>query len=95
MNEDILAGEGRDIGGKFKETAGDVVGNPSLQAEGLADQIAGKVQKAAGSMRDAVSENAGPMVDRAKDFARKRPFAAFALAGVVGIALLNTLRGKK
>ena len=95
MNEDILAGEGRDIGGKIKETAGDVVGNPSLQAEGLGDQLAGKVQKVSGSVRDALDQNVAPLVERGKDFARKRPFAALALAGVLGIALINTLRGKR
>jgi uncharacterized protein YjbJ (UPF0337 family) len=95
MNEDILEGEGRDIGGKIKETAGDVVGSPGLQAEGLGDQLAGKAQKVAGTVRDAVNENAGPLIEKGKDFARKRPFAALALAGVLGVALLNTLRGKR
>ena len=56
MNNDILEGEGRDIGGKIKETAGDVVGSPGLQAEGLGDQLAGKAQKVAGTMRDAVKK---------------------------------------
>lgn len=37
MNEAMLAGEGRDIVGKVKETAGDVSGDRSLQGEGLAD----------------------------------------------------------
>ena len=95
MNDDMLEGEGRDIGGKIKETAGDVVGNPSLQAEGIGDQLAGKVQKVTGSVRDAVNQNAGPLLERGRDFARKRPFAALAPAGVVGVALLNTLRGKR
>ena len=95
MNDDMLEGEGRDIGGKIKETAGDVVGNPSLQAEGIGDQLAGKVQKVTGNLRDAVNQNAGPLLERGRDFARKRPFAALALAGVVGVALLNTLRGKR
>jgi len=95
MNSDVARGEGRNIGGKIKETAGDVVGNPSLQAEGLGDQIAGKVQKVTGTLRDAVSDNAVPLIERGKDFARKRPFAALALAGVLGVALLNTLLGKR
>jgi len=95
MNSDTLEGEGRDIGGKIKETAGDVVGSPDLQAEGLGDQIAGKVQKVTGTLRDAVSENAVPLIERGKDFARKRPIAALALAGVLGVALLNTLFGKR
>ena len=52
----------------------------ALQTEGLADQASGTAQKAVGA---------------AKDFAKSSPFAAAALAGVLGIALLNTLRGKK
>lgn len=36
----------------------------------------------------------GPMVDQVKDFAKRRPFAFAAVAGVLGVALLNTLRGK-
>jgi ElaB/YqjD/DUF883 family membrane-anchored ribosome-binding protein len=33
-------------------------------------------------------------VDKATSFAKERPWATAALAGVVGMALLNTLRGK-
>ena len=95
MNSDTLKGEGRDIGGKIKETAGDLTGNADLQAEGLGDQIAGKVQKAAGTLRDAVTDTSTPLIERGKEFARRRPFAALALAGVIGVALLNTLRGKR
>ena len=76
MNEDKLTGEGRDIAGKVKETAGDMTGNTSLQGDGIGDQLAGKAQKVLGA-------------------ARERPWAAAALAGVLGIALINTLRGKR
>ena len=34
------------------------------------------------------------MVNKATEFAKARPWASAALAGVVGVALLNTLRGK-
>jgi uncharacterized protein YjbJ (UPF0337 family) len=95
MNDDQLSGEGRDLTGKVKETAGDFTGNSSLQSEGLADQLQGKAQKAYGAATDALSGGVGPLVDQAKGFAQKRPFAAAALLGVVGLALLNTLRGKR
>jgi hypothetical protein len=36
-----------------------------------------------------------PLVDKAKAFAKSRPFASAALVGVLGIALINTLRGKR
>src|SRR6478609_4956320 len=35
----------------------------------------------------------GPIVDKAKSFAKDRPWATGALLGVTAIALLNTLRG--
>ena len=35
-----------------------------------------------------------PLIDKARGFAKARPFASAALVGVVGIALLNTLRGR-
>lgn len=95
MNSDTIGGTGRDIGGKVKETAGDVTGNASLQGEGLGDQLTGKAQKAYGSAKDALGGGVGPLADKAKGFARERPFAAAALAGVIGLALLNTLRGKR
>lgn len=80
MNEDQIAGTGREVVGKIKETAGDVLNDPQLQGNGVADQIQGKTQQALG---------------KAKEFAKSRPYAVATLAGVLGIALLNTLRGKK
>ena len=94
MNDDRIGGEVRDIGGKLKETAGNLTGDRQLQSEGLADQVGGKVQKGVGLARDTLS-GTGPIVDQVKDFARRRPFAFAAVAGVLGVALLNTLRGKR
>jgi ElaB/YqjD/DUF883 family membrane-anchored ribosome-binding protein len=48
----------------------------------------------AGTTQEKLTNAAAPYIDKAKGFAKERPFAAAALAGVVGIALLNTLRGK-
>jgi ElaB/YqjD/DUF883 family membrane-anchored ribosome-binding protein len=45
-----------------------------------------------GSLRDAIGNN--QMANKATTFAKQRPWATAALAGVVGVALLNTLRGK-
>ena len=95
MNSDTLGGEGRDLGGKVKETAGNLTGDSALQGEGLTDQVTGKLQKALGNARDAVSDGAGPLADRVRSFARERPWAAATVAGVLGVALINTLRGKK
>ncbi|WP_137788058.1 CsbD family protein [Sphingomonas sp. 3P27F8] len=95
MNEDTIGGEGRDIIGKVKETAGDVSGNSSLQGEGLVDQLTGKAQKVIGAARDAVGPGGDALAQKATDFAKKRPFAVAALVGVLGVALINTLRGKR
>ena len=80
MNNDTLTGSGTDLKGKFKETMGDATGDSKLQQDGLSDQLTGKAQKGVGAVRD---------------FARNRPVVAATLAGVVGIAILNTLRGKQ
>ena len=93
MNSTTLSGEGQDLGGNLKEGLGKVTGDKSLQGEGVADQLAGNAKQAIGAAKDAIG-NPGPLIDKAKGFAKERPFAAAALAGVVGLALLNTLRGK-
>ncbi|MEO5938953.1 MAG: CsbD family protein [Sphingomonas sp.] len=95
MNEDTMGGEARDIAGKVKETAGNVTGDTGLQGDGLLDQLAGKAQKAMGSARDAIGPNGDALAQKATDFAKKRPFAVAALLGVLGIALINTVRGRR
>jgi hypothetical protein len=42
-----------------------------------------------------VTGEAGSTVERFKQFAREKPFATATAIGIVGIALLNTLSGKK
>ena len=44
------------------------------------------------SLKNAIGNN--QMANKATTFAKERPWATAALAGVVGVALLNTLRGK-
>ncbi|NJC33097.1 uncharacterized protein YjbJ (UPF0337 family) [Sphingomonas jejuensis] len=95
MNNSTLEGATRDLGGSVKEVAGIATGDRSLEAEGRTDQFGGKLQKAYGNAADAVQQQAGPLADKARSFAKERPWATAALAGVVGIALLNTLRGKR
>lgn len=79
MNDDTISGGITDIAGKGKEAAGALTGSPSLRAEGQTDQLTGKSQK---------------LVGKVKDFARERPVLATTLAGVLGVAFLNTLRGR-
>lgn len=44
------------------------------------------------SLKNTLGNN--QMVNKATEFAKARPWASAALAGVVGVALLNTLRGR-
>jgi uncharacterized protein YjbJ (UPF0337 family) len=79
MNSDTVVGQTKNATGQVKEVAGKALGDEQMQGEGIADQISGTVQNVFG---------------KARDFARERPFAAAALGGVIGLAILNTLRGK-
>ena len=80
MNNDTLEGQGRNVTGQIKEAVGKATGDEQLQGAGIADQWSGTVQNAYG---------------KARDFARQRPMTAAAVAGVVGLAILNTLRGRR
>ncbi len=93
MNTATIKGEGQDLGGGLKETVGNATGDRSLQNEGIADQLAGNAKQIAGAAKEAFA-NPAPMVAKAKGFAQARPYAAAALFGVVGLAVLNTLRGR-
>jgi len=53
------------------------------------------VQKTIGDTKETVAAAAAPLADKARKFANDRPWTAAALVGVVGLAILNTLRGKK
>jgi uncharacterized protein YjbJ (UPF0337 family) len=93
MNSTTLEGQGQSLAGAAKEGVGNVAGDRSLQGSGIADQLTGNAKQIAGAAKDVIA-NPAPMVDKAKGFARERPFATAALLGVVGVALLNTLRGR-
>lgn len=56
MNEDQVKGTATDLKGKAKETWGKVTNNPDTQAEGVADQVEGKVQKGYGDAKEAVKD---------------------------------------
>lgn len=92
MNQDTTTGTANDIAGRVKETAGAATGDRSLQADGIVDQVKGAIQKTIGGAGGEGGTSA--TVDKAKAFAKARPWATSALVGVVGLALLNTLRGK-
>ena len=79
MNIDTLAGEGTQTKGDFKRGLGDVTGDAKLQQDGAVDQLSGSLRKGIGQVRE---------------IARKNPVATYTAAGIFGLALLNTLRGK-
>jgi len=54
VNRDQVAGMARQIKGSIKQAAGKATGNWQAQAEGMADKVAGKVQKAYGDVKDKV-----------------------------------------
>lgn len=51
---DRVEGSAKKLKGDVKETAGKVLGDSKLQAEGAKDKVAGKVQNAVGSVKDAL-----------------------------------------
>ena len=54
MDKDRIAGAAKEVKGQIKETAGKVVGDGKLQAEGKADKVEGRVQNAIGGTKDAL-----------------------------------------
>jgi uncharacterized protein YjbJ (UPF0337 family) len=47
---DQIQGAFHEVKGKIKETAGQAVGNPDLEAEGTAEKVGGTVQKKVGQL---------------------------------------------
>lgn len=56
MNRDIVKGTLDEVVGSAKSKAGELTGNSSLEAEGITQQLKGKVESAWGKTREAVSE---------------------------------------
>ena len=56
MHKDTAKGAAKDIKGSIKEAAGKATGNERLEAEGVADRAAGKVQKGVGNLKDAARD---------------------------------------
>lgn len=52
MNKDQVAGRVEEAKGKLKEVAGKVTGSEKLEAEGVADKAAGKVQSTYGDTKE-------------------------------------------
>jgi uncharacterized protein YjbJ (UPF0337 family) len=56
MNNDTVKGTIDDAAGRAKRQVGEWTGDTKTQAEGAAQQVKGKAEKAVGSVRDAVND---------------------------------------
>jgi uncharacterized protein YjbJ (UPF0337 family) len=56
MDKDRIAGSAKQAGGAVKETAGKVLGDKKMEAEGAAKKAEGKVQNTVGGVKDKVRE---------------------------------------
>jgi uncharacterized protein YjbJ (UPF0337 family) len=54
--KDKLEGNLRDLKGRVKEKAGQVVSDPNLEAEGQAEKLGGKVQKKVGQLEKVLGQ---------------------------------------
>jgi len=54
MDKDRIKGTGHQVKGSVKEAAGKMTGDRKTEAEGKAEKVAGKVQNAAGGVKDSL-----------------------------------------
>ena len=54
MNKDQVKGRVEEMKGKVKEVAGNIVGNKSLEAKGIVQKNAGKIQAGLGDVKSDV-----------------------------------------
>jgi uncharacterized protein YjbJ (UPF0337 family) len=94
MDPNRAAGAIRNGMGKVEQGVGKATGDAKMQAEGLADSIAGKAQNLYGQTKDAASDAAEAIADQAvtlegfiRDQVRERPYLALGAAFAVGALL--------
>lgn len=71
MNKDRVVGAAKEIKGSVKAGVGEALNDSRLVAEGRADRVEGRLQKALGAVKDTLSEAdallvAGRRIDKAK-----------------------------
>jgi uncharacterized protein YjbJ (UPF0337 family) len=67
MNKDQVEGKAKEIKGRLKQGAGDVLDDENLHDEGVADEAEGEVQKGFGKVKDKVGsaiEEVGEKIKR-------------------------------
>lgn len=58
MDKDRVKGATKEVAGKVQETAGKMVGNRQMEAEGVVKQAEGKIQNTVGKTKDAIRDAA-------------------------------------
>lgn len=67
---------------------------PSADGNGSANRHSGGKTGLSDAFREHFSGDA-PLAEKAKSFAKAHPWVTAAVAGIAGIAILNSLRGKR
>ena len=57
VNKDQVSGIAKQVKGSVKDAAGKVTGDRKTQAEGKADKVAGKVQKAYDDVKEKIKDS--------------------------------------
>jgi uncharacterized protein YjbJ (UPF0337 family) len=57
VNTDQVKGVAKQVKGSVKEAAGKATGNRQTEAEGVADKVAGKIQKSYGDVKETVKKS--------------------------------------
>jgi uncharacterized protein YjbJ (UPF0337 family) len=99
MDENRIAGNVRDVGGKLEEGLGRVTGDARTQADGLVKQFAGAVQNTYGQAADVASNAAGNARDTAitfekllRDTVETKPYTSVLVGIGVGWLVARMLR---
>jgi uncharacterized protein YjbJ (UPF0337 family) len=56
MNKDRIVGSAKQVKGAVEEAAGNLLGDAKLTADGKSDKVEGKIQNAAGGVKDALTK---------------------------------------
>jgi uncharacterized protein YjbJ (UPF0337 family) len=91
MNEDMIEGVARNGLGALEQATGEVVKDPKLQLKGVKDKVVGQAQEAFGKVRETTTER----LDDVGEFVKERPYAALAIAALVGVVVGHALSANR
>ncbi len=87
MDEDRIAGQAKNLGGKVQEGAGRLTGDAAMQARGMAKQAAGAAQDLSGQAADAARDTAASLEAWLRRTIETQPYTAALAALAVGWVL--------